>query len=132
MPKVRVTSGPGFLGRLVRFPLLTPAPGVRNLAESSWRVPDEHATLGVSEIQPIRMASSIAEDLDYRAEPLDAVAGSSSSTIESGYENDHARSMLDFNRPLQVLVQALDRVGSVVRNGFQSAVDVTTSSSAAG
>jgi len=76
MPKVRVTSGPGFLGRLVHFRLLTPSPEVRNLAESSGRVPDERATLDVPEIQPIRMASSTAEDLDCRAEPLDAVAGS--------------------------------------------------------
>jgi hypothetical protein len=76
MPKVRVTSGPGFLGRLVHFRLLTSAPEVRNLAESSWRVADERAALGVPEIQPTRMASSTAEDLDYRAEPLDAVAGS--------------------------------------------------------
>jgi hypothetical protein len=76
MPKVRVTSGPGFLGRLVHFQLLTPAPEVRNGAESSWRVPDDRAAVEVAEIQPTRTASSTAEDLDYRGERLDAVAGS--------------------------------------------------------
>jgi hypothetical protein len=76
MPKVRVTSGAGFLVRLVHFRRLPPAPEVRNLSESPWRVPGEEATLGAPEIQPARMASSTAEDLDYGAEPLDAVAGS--------------------------------------------------------
>jgi hypothetical protein len=76
MPKVPVTSGPGFLVRVVHFRRLPPAPEVRNLAESSWRVPGERATLGVPAVQPPRMASSTAEDRDYRAEPLDAVAGS--------------------------------------------------------
>jgi len=76
MHKVRVTTELGFLGRLVHFQRLTPAAEVRTPAESFRRVPDERATLGVSKIQPTRMASSTAEDLDYRAEPLDAVAGS--------------------------------------------------------
>ena len=76
MHKVRVTTELGFLGRLVHFRLLTRQPEVRNLAESFRRVSDERATLGVSEIQPTRMASSAAEDLDHRAESLDAVAGS--------------------------------------------------------
>jgi hypothetical protein len=76
MPKVSVTSVPGFLGRLAYFRLLTPVAEVRRLAEGSWRVPDERAPLGVPEIQPTRMPLSTADDLDYRAEPLDAVAGS--------------------------------------------------------
>jgi hypothetical protein len=76
MPKVRVTSGAGFLGRLVHFRLLASAPEVRNLAEGSWRVPEERAALEVPEIQPTRTASSTAEDLDHRADALDAVAGS--------------------------------------------------------
>jgi hypothetical protein len=76
MPKVLSTSGPGFLGRLVNFRLLTPTSEVRRLAESPWPVPDERATLGAPEIQATRMASSTAEDLAHSAEPLDAVAGS--------------------------------------------------------
>jgi hypothetical protein len=76
MSKVRVTSGPGFLVRLVHFRRLPPAPQVRNPAESSWRVPGERATLSAPAIQPTRMASSAAEGLDHGAEPLDAVAGS--------------------------------------------------------
>jgi len=76
MPKLHVTNGSGFLGRLVHFRFLTPAPEVGNLWESAWRAPDESAALGVPEVPQTPTVSRTAEDLDHRAEALDAVAGS--------------------------------------------------------
>jgi len=70
MPKVLVTSGPGFLARLLNVRLLTAARDVRSAEESCRRVPEERATVDVREIPPNRGGSIIAADLDL------------------GYEND--------------------------------------------
>ena len=75
MPKVLVTSRPGFFGRLVNLRLLRAAREVRRVEETPRRVPEGPTTLDVREIQN-RGASIIAEDLDHYAESLDAVAGS--------------------------------------------------------
>ena len=73
--RVLLTGGPGFFSRLANVRLLAATRELRGMEESRTRVPMQHGTMDVREVQPNRGPSIVAADLDH-AQRLDAVAGS--------------------------------------------------------
>jgi len=74
--RVLLTGGPGFFSRLANVRLLAATRELRGMEESRTRVPMQHGTKDVREVQPNRGPSIVAADLDHDAQRLDAVAGS--------------------------------------------------------
>ena len=74
--RVLLTGGPGFFSRLANVRLLAATRELRGMEESRTRVPMEHGTMGVREVQPNRGPSIVAAAIDHDAQSLDAVAGS--------------------------------------------------------
>ena len=74
--RVLLTGRPGFFSRLANVRLLAATRELRGMEESRTRVPMEHGTMDVREVQPNRGPSIVAADLDHDAQSLDAVAGS--------------------------------------------------------